>query len=175
MIKNTAKLIISFCLSALTFSCSQAKHDEMSEHNNAQEHKTMEDERSELDKRKLLKSKELVKHDNEIVSRGSHTITFNNEKYLYNGKELKKGSQVRGIHMSEIGTIKGTFVVVTHDENLNALFNSKVKIAENTYRLTPIETEDLMTVYHQLLNDKSIVKVELEVMYNGKKEQAATH
>lgn len=162
-------LVVGFCLGALAVSCSQAEHKDPSE-NKTSDKKLLESvNKAYIDKNKVVESKR-----NENVDRpallGKKMVSFNGEKYLFNGEKLRKGSQVRSIHMSEIGTVKGTFVVVAKtDEILDVPFKNKTKIAKDTFRLIPAKTDDVMAIYNELLLNESIVRVELEVVYNGGK------
>ena len=78
--------------------------------------------------------------------------------------------------MSESGKIKGSIVVVVKQgETLEIPLKSTTKIAKNTFRLIPAQSDDLMTVYKTLLSNKSITIVELEVVYNGKESDALAY
>jgi len=172
-VKKIKILVVGFCLSALAVSCSKSEHEKVSEINKSDE-KTLTS-RNELNKvesrDKSLKS--VQKSTDKLPLLGKRTISFNGGKYLFEGEKLRKGSQVRNIHMSESGTVKGTIVIVAKSgETLDLEFKFKTKIAKDTFRIAPAETDDLMTVYNELLTNKAILIVELEVEYSGKKSDA---
>lgn len=94
------------------------------------------------------------------------TVLINYEKYLFTGEKLKKGSELRNIHMSEKATVKGTFVIIVKPSFItNEHIEKKILIAKNTYRLIPKKADDLLLIYHDLLSDVTIEKVELELLY----------
>lgn len=168
-------LIISFLFSALVVSCSQSEQVEIVE----QEQKSLDVKESKLsneahtNKSKIVTvraTKEELKEKPPLSKpQGERSVFFNGEKYLFTGGKLQKGSQVRNINMSESATIKGTLVVVVKaSEIVDISLKHKVEIAKDTYRLTPNETDDLMTIYHELLAHKSIFSVELELLYGAK-------
>lgn len=167
MRKNNT-LVVGFCLSALAVSCSQAEHKDLSENKISGEKPLESVNKAYIDKNKIVESK-INKNVERPALLGKKTVSFNGEKYLFNGEKLRKGSQVRSIHMSEIGTVKGTFVVVVAKKGgiLDVPFKNKTKIAKDTFRLVPIQTDDLMAAYNELLLKDSIAIVELEVVYNG--------
>ena len=167
--KKDKLLILGFCLSALVVSCSKSEREDVSESNDSNEKLLKSDNETHIDKSKIVTKKGLEKNTERAALVGKRTISFNGEKYLFDGKNLRKGSKVRNIYMSETGTIKGTFVVVAKaGEILDLSFKSKTKIAKDTFRLIPAQADDLMTIYNELLLNKSIAIVELEVMYSGK-------
>jgi len=175
-VKNNRVLVVGFCLSALVASCSQSEHQEVSESKNTDEKLLQSDKETHSDKSKRATKEELGKNKERPILLGKRTISFNGEKYLFEGEKLQKGSQVRNIHMSEKGTVKGTFVVVAKaGEILDLSFKSKTKIAKDTFRLIPAKTDDLMPIYNALILNKSIARVELEIVYSGKQNDKATY
>tara|TARA_R110001592_G_scaffold55647_3_gene169902 strand:+ start:7891 stop:8418 length:528 start_codon:yes stop_codon:yes gene_type:complete len=167
-VKKDKLLILAFCLSALLVSCSQSEHEEVPESKSFDEKPLKSDDNAYIDESKITAIKKVEKNTERAALVGKRTISFNGEKYLFDEKKLRKGSKVRNIYMSETGTIKGTFVVVAKaGEILDLSFKSKTKIAKDTFRLIPAQADDLMTIYNELLLNKSIAIVELEVMYSG--------
>lgn len=176
MIKKNKGLLIGVCLSVLIVSCSQSESEKVPENKKSVQEplKPINEEITNKNKVEMLKRlKENIAKETPI---GVRTITLNGEKYLFEGEKLQKGTQVRNIHMSEFGTIKGTFVVVLMEGVTPDLsFKHKEKIAKDTFRLTPAKADDLMTIYKELLVNKSIVTVEMEVSYSGEKSGTATY
>lgn len=161
--KKNKILVVGFLLSTLVVSCSQSKHEKISENKSSDEKVLKSDNETYIGKSKDIK----IENVERSKLLGQRTISFNGEKYLFDGEKLRKGSQVRNIHMSEQGRIKGTFVIVVKaGEILNLPFKSKTKIAKDTFRLIPAQDDDLMTAYKQLLADKNLIRVELEVDYS---------
>ena len=167
--KKDKLLILAFCLSALLVSCSQSEHEEVPESKSFDEKPLKSDDNAYIDKSKITAIKKVEKNIEQPALLGKRTISFNGEKYLFDGEKLRKGSKVRNINMSESGRIKGSIVVVAKaGEILDLSFKSKTKIAKDTFRLIPAQADDLMTIYNELLLNKSIAIVELEVMYSGR-------
>lgn len=172
--KNDKTLIIGFCLCALAVSCSQSESEKIPENKNTEQALTTSVNKNDNNRRATIK--EVEKSVEKPVLLGKRTIAFNGEKYIYEGEKLRKGSRVRNIHMSEYGTVKGTFVVVAKaGKTLDLAFKRKTKIAKDTYRLMPSKTDDLMTIYNELLLNDSIAIVELEIGYSSKKSGAAEY
>ncbi len=162
-------LVAGLCLSVLAVSCSQSEHEEISEPTSSGEQLRKSNDGTYLDKSNIA-SKNNIKKSTLL---GKKTISFNGEKYLFDGDKLKKGSLVRNIYMSESGRIKGTIVIVVKaGEILNISIKNKKKIAKDTFRLVPEQTDDLMAIYNKLLINDSIAIAELEVVYSGKESGA---
>lgn len=97
-------------------------------------------------------------------------LSINKEKFELKSAELKKGAKVFNLLMSEAGTIKGTFAVVTkgsaalkeikHTREIN-------KIAQKTYRLTPEDGVSFTGYYKFLLSLEILELVEMEIDYSG--------
>lgn len=174
--KKNSVLIISLCLSALIASCSQSEHKEEVKSDDFNTKIMTSTNENDIDKSIRATKKELEKKDMPRTITGKKSITLNGEKYIYTDEKLQKGSEVRHLNMSEFGTVKGTFVVVLKaGEVLDVSFKHTNKIAKDTYRITPSQADDLMTAYNQLLVNKSIARVELEIVYSGKTSGAATY
>lgn len=174
--KNNSVLVISFCLGFLMTSCSQSEQKEVLAADSAEEQVIISTDKNKHDKNTRATKKEIVAKQTTSIKQGKKSISFNGEKYIFTGTKLEKGSEVRHIKMSEHGTVKGTFVVITKpDEMLDTPYKNITKIAKNTFRITPQKTDDLMTVYNQLLANKSITRVELEVVYSGRNGAAARY
>lgn len=174
--KNNNVLIVGFFLSVLIVSCSQSAIEEVSDNKSYEEKRLKSANETHIDKNTSATKKELEKNKDRPTLFGNRTVSFNGEKYLVDGAKLRKGSQVRNIHMSEKGRIKGTFVVVLKaGETLDISFKSMTKIAKDTFRLIPAQTDDLMAIYNELLLNKSIARVELEIVYSGEKSDVATY
>lgn len=170
IVKNNKILIVGFCLGVFAVSCSKSEPEKVSKSRDLDETRLESVKEANKDKGKTAAIKKLEKNSEQPVLLGARTISFNGEKYLFDGGKLRKGSQVRNIHMSEKGTVKGTFVVVAKaGEILDVSFKSKIKIAKDTFRLIPKQTDDLMTIYNALLLNESVAIVELEVVYSGEK------
>gem|GEM_PF-2055203 len=168
--------IIAFCFSVLLASCSQSKQEEVIENKSADKETLAISKKDNIDEKQLTTKEKLVKSLEKPHLLAKRTISINGEKYIVEGEKFIKGTLVRNIHMSEKGRVKGTFVIVTKAVSaLEQQFKSKVKIAKDTFRLTPENTDDLMTIYKQLLRNKSIDLVELEIEYSGAKDKAATY
>ena len=176
MVRNNIVLIVGFCLSILTVSCSQSEPENVSKNDGVDERTIKSNNEVYIEKSKITALKGIEKNIEKPTSLGKKTISFNGEKYIFDGKKLRKGSKVRNINMSESGRIKGSIVVVVKaDETLDVPFKSKTKIAKNTYRLIPAQTDDLMIVYKELMSNKSITIVELEVIYSGNEKEALAY
>ena len=172
--KNNKTLIIGFCFCALAVSCSQSEPEKTPENKNTEQALTTSVNKNDSSRRATIK--EVEKSVEKPGLLGQRTIAFNGEKYIYEGEKLRKGSRVRNIHMSEYGTVKGTFVVVAKTgKTLDLAFKRKTKIAKDTFRLLPAKTDDLITIYNDLLLNESIAIVELEVGYSGKKKEMLEH
>ena len=173
MLKQNKSLVVGFCLSALAVSCSQSEPDKESERKKSDGKLIESADETYIDTNKRVTKNGLKKNIEQLSVLGKKTISFNGGKYLFDGKKLRKGSQVRHVNMSESGRVKGSFVVVTKaGGTLGVSFKSKTKIAKNTFRIIPAQTDDLMTVYKELLSNQSITLVELEVVYSGKESGA---
>lgn len=180
--KNNDNLIVSFCFCFcfcfcfLITSCSQSEHKTVSEAGNTQEEVILSSNTIQHDENTRATKEEIEAKQATSIKKGKRSISFNGEKYIFMGTKLQKGSKVRQINMSEQGTVKGTFVVITKpDEILDIPYKNITKIAKNTVRITPKNTDDLMAVYNELLANKSITRVELEVVYSGRKGAAARY
>lgn len=169
--KNNKIFLVGFCLGALAISCSQSESEQIPKKKNTDE--PLLTSVNENDKLKLATIKTVDKKVVQPRLSGKRTIAFNGEKYLYDGGKLRKDSRVRNIHMSEYGTVKGTFVVVVKTgKTLDLAFKRKTKIAKDTFRITPGKVDDLMTIYHELLLNEALAIVELEVGYSRKNSKA---
>jgi hypothetical protein len=164
-VKNKNVLILGLFLSALVVSCSQSEREEASK-NETSKNKALtlknvpHQDKSEI-KQELEKSRE------KPILSNKKTISLNGEKYLIEDEKLQKGSQVRNIHMSEKGRIKGTFVVITKTGKVAGIsLKNKVKIAKDTFRLIPMQNDNLLDIYKTLLADKSLSRVEMEIDYS---------
>jgi hypothetical protein len=156
---------MGFFLSALVVSCSQSEHEEASKNEAAENKPLILENVPHQDKSKI--KQELEKKREKPILSHKRTISLNGEKYLFEDEKLQKGSQVRNIHMSEKGRIKGTFVVITKTEKIAGIsFKSKTKIAKDTFRLIPMQNDDLLDIYKILLADKSLIRVEIEIDYS---------
>ncbi len=166
------RLLIGFCMVAAVISCSQSEPDNVSEKNNVQQQVQTPVKGNSPNKPIAIKS---TKHNVVKPSlSGKTTISVNGDKYIVEGGKLRKGSRVQSIHMSEYGTVTGAFVVVAKPGKIpNLSFKRKTKIAKDTFRVVPTKTDDLMTIYHELLLNESISIVEMEISYHGKKSDAA--
>ena len=179
--KKNNILIVSLFFNLLISSCSQSNTESVQTDNLADEKAAkLNNEIVIANNNEPLKNSSvknsLMKKTKESTKKKSKTLFFNGEKYLFNGDKLKKGSQVRSIHLSEKASVRGTFVVVTKVENItNVSINTKIKIAKDTFRITPTNTDDLMAVYKELVLNDSITRVELELVYSGKRNNAAEY
>jgi hypothetical protein len=178
-VKKNNIWVVSFCLSTLVVSCSQSEQEKI-EYKQVETKELNSSNKVYLDKNPAMKIEGIEKNIEQAKlvdhNLSNKTLSFNGEKYLYDGKNLRKGSEVRNIYMSEKGRVKGTFVIVAKAEKiLTIAVKSQTKIAKNTFRLVPQQTDDLMTFYHQLLLNKSIVSVELEVDYSRALTDAAEY
>lgn len=170
--------MVVFCLSVFAVSCSQSEqeHTEVSSSKNSDEKTLKSIKKAQIDKSKFVTKEGLQENIERPEFLTNRTISFNGEKYLFEGKKLQKGSKVRNIHMSEYGTVKGTFVIVAKaGTTLDLSLISKTKIAKDTFRITPAKTDNLMTIYNELILNESIAIVELEVGYSGKKRIMAEY
>ncbi|WP_353537961.1 hypothetical protein [Colwellia sp. KU-HH00111] len=169
---NKHRLLIGFCMVATVVSCSQSEPDNVSENNNRQQQVQTPVKDNSPSKPIAIKA---TKHN--VIKpnlSGKTTISVNGDKFIVEGGNLRKGSRVRSIHMSEYGTVTGAFVVVAKPGKIpNLSFKRKTKIAKDTFRVIPTKTDDLMSIYHELLLNESISIVELEISYQGKKSDAA--
>ncbi len=76
--------------------------------------------------------------------------------------------------MSEYGTVKGTFVVISKGSGKFLVFAHTKKItpiAKNTYRLEPEDGFDFNEYYRSLLNSARFEQVEMEIDYSQKSRQ----
>ncbi|QBG35356.1 hypothetical protein [Litorilituus sediminis] len=103
---------------------------------------------------------------------GKKTISFNGEKFEYNGGLVTKGTKLFNFLMAEHGMVKGSFVVVTKaNTKLNTLpveLKAKAKLAKDTYRIIPLKGGNLQATYKQLKANKQLLQVELEIDYSPK-------
>ena len=167
--------MIGFSLSMLVTACSQSKQEEVAESKSTDKGTPTINKKNYPDKSELAKKDELVQGIEESRLITKSTISLNGEKYIIEGGILRQGAVVQNINMSEKGRVKGTFVIVTKSNLvLEPTFKSKMKIAKDTFRLTPMNTDDLKVAYKQLLRNKSIDLVELEIEYSGAKGNRAT-
>lgn len=165
--KNKNVLITGFFLSALVVSCSQSEREEAPKNETSENKPLILENVPHQDKSKIKIKQESEQSRDKPVMSNKRTISLNGEKYLFEDEKLQKGSQVRNIHMSEKGRIKGTFVVITKTgEIADISFKSKTKIAKDTFRLLPMQSDDLLNIYKILLADKSLTRVEIEIDYS---------
>ena len=98
------------------------------------------------------------------------TLTINGEKFEVNSAVLTKNSMLLNLSMKEKGRAKGSFVVITQADTALNIKGLKLKysnkIAKDTFRLVPVQGENLLVIYQQLLADKSLTRVELEIDYS---------
>lgn len=171
--KSASVLIKSICLSVFIASCSQSDHKAVVANQDANDKTATSVTENDFDISVRATKKEVEKKPVVSIKQTKKTISINGEKYIYTDDKLEKGSEVRNIKMSESGKIKGTFIVVAKaGELLEVSFKHKSIIAKDTYRITPKPTDDLITVYNQLLSNESLTRVELEVLYSKIKEAA---
>jgi len=156
---------MGFFLSALIVSCSKSEREEAAKNEVAENKPLILENVPHQDKSKI--KQELERNRDKPILSHKRTISLNGEKYLFEDEKLQKGSQVRNIHMSEKGRVKGTFVVITKAGKIADIsFKSKTKIAKDTYRLIPMQNDDLLDIYKTLLADKSLIRVEIEIDYS---------
>lgn len=172
MMRDNKIIIVGFLLSTLVVSCSQSEPKKVSANKNLAVKQVESVDETSVGKSKLDGQKKVEKKKEHTALLGKRTVSFNGEKYLFDGRKLQQGSKVRGIHMSESGRVKGSIVVVVKEGKILDIsfmnFKSKTKIAKNTFRLIPNQTDDLLTVYKKLSSNNSISIAELEIVY-GKK------
>jgi hypothetical protein len=166
-VKNKNILILGFLLSAFIISCSQSEREEVSKNKNLENKPLILENVPHQDKSKIKIKQESEKNQVKPLLSYKKTISLNGEKYLFEDEKLQKGSQVRNIHMSEKGKIRGTFVVITKTGKIADIsFKSKTKIAKDTFRLIPMQNDDLLDIYKMLLADKNLIRVEIEIDYS---------
>jgi len=174
LLKQNKSLVVGFCLSALLVSCSHSAHEEVLENNSLDEGFFKSGSKTHIEKNKQATRESLGRNKEQSTLLGKRTLSFNGEKYLFDGEKLRKGSQVRNIYMSEKGMVKGTFVIVAKAGEIPDIsFKRMTKIAKDTFRIIPIYTDDLMLIYNEFLLNESIVRVELEIVYGGKSSNTA--
>jgi len=100
-------------------------------------------------------------------------IALNNEKFELLSDQFIKGAKVFNVLMAEQGLIRGTFIVIIKEdksiEQLSGVKNT-VKIAKDTYKITPSSNDDLLEFYHSLLDSNLLKRVEIEIDYSGKRK-----
>lgn len=163
-------LILSFSL-VMAVGCgseesSEDKGTEISEPAiNLAEEKQQEQGDSKVSKKELLEGKVLTKRAKK------RSVSINKEKFTTIEQELGLGSKVYNIAMREYGTIKSTVVVVgdvSKDELMSHYeAGAAVKIAENTYRISPKIETSVYEFYKGLLKFDELTTVELEIDYSG--------
>jgi hypothetical protein len=104
-------------------------------------------------------------------------ITLNGGKFTLHSESFGKGSKVYNTQMREYGLVKGSIVVVslkpTSAEALDYSNVGVVKIAKNTFSLSPDNTVELMAFYKSLIKSKRFSVVEMQIDYSPIKETAA--
>jgi len=169
-IKQRLFLIIPFICVTFLFACSQAeqKNSPVEVKKNQQVTKV---ENVALQKNKEERQKKLKLQENKTSSDfRKRTFSINGDKHESNDGVLTKNSILLNLSMYEAGRVKGSFIVVTiagkklNLESVEVKYSSK--IAQDTFRLVPVQGDDLMAVYKMLLADKSLVLVELEIDYS---------
>lgn len=108
----------------------------------------------------LAKREGVLKQQN-----GTRSIHLNNEKFKLLSAEVTQGAKVYNILMKELGTIKGSIIVVTVDSALPLTIKGS-KIAKQTYRLYPTNKSSLYEFYKELDKDSKYSTVELEIDYS---------
>jgi hypothetical protein len=171
---NNIKIIVVACFSLILISCSKSEQSNILETKRNDEKNLKIKNSPSKEVIEVLAKDRLKKRADNAASIKERSVSINGEKFLYEGK-LEKGTQVRNIHMSEKGRIRGSIVIVVNPgETLSLAFNNQTKIAKDTYRLIPEKTEDLMTIYKELMQNKSITIVELEIDYSRENSRKAT-
>lgn len=100
----------------------------------------------------------------------NNNILLNKQKFELISEKLIKGAKVFNLTLSEPGTVKGTFVVISNNAEKLTSFDSTAEINEiekNTYRLIPKEGVDFLKYYKSLLGKKQFQRVEIEIDYSG--------
>jgi len=180
-VKKKALVSISVCaaFSLGTIACSPAKSSvsvAKPSENQATEHKT----NTEQPSNDLTAS---VQHTQVKVEQkvkpifGKRMVTFNGEKFEYQGGSIHQGTKLFNLAMASTGFVKGSFVVVTKPETtLNLVpvaVKSQQKIAKDTYRIVPVKGKRLEPIYRLLLANDNLSRVELEIDYSAKSKDAA--
>ncbi|MCP4320406.1 MAG: hypothetical protein GY787_00810 [Alteromonadales bacterium] len=163
-------LLISLIFATSLLACSQAdKKSSATEVTNTEQVIKVEQsitQKEEVPSRKQLK----LEGNKNIPTHRKRTLTINGEKFAVNSAVLTKNSVVFNLNMKEKGRVKGSFVVITQPDKalnikgLNLKYSNK--IAKDTFRLVPVQGENLLVIYQQLLADKSLTRVELEIDYS---------
>ncbi len=102
-------------------------------------------------------------------------LLINDEKFELMSKTFKKGAKVHNLSMGEYGTVKGSLVIVSANSSLDKLRQLSIlkekytinQIAKDTYRLQPVELDDIYNLYQNLLKESSFSVVEMEIDYSG--------
>ncbi|MFT5758237.1 MAG: hypothetical protein ACI9LM_002976 [Alteromonadaceae bacterium] len=114
----------------------------------------------------------------ELSKEHSHkrSMILNGEKFTLHAASFNQGSKVYNIQMREYGLVKGSIVVVStqpmHVDELRSPMTKVVKIAKNTFRLTPEKTVELISFYKDLITSKRFSVVEMEIDYSPIKTTA---
>jgi hypothetical protein len=108
--RNNNVLIVGFCLSALVVACAQPEHEGVSTYEAVSESKSLgsksgdqkllkSSDETPIDKIKMVIRNKQEKNTERPTLLGKRTIFLNDEKYIFEGEKLQKGSKVRNIHM----------------------------------------------------------------------------
>ncbi|GAA6204614.1 hypothetical protein [Thalassotalea sp. SU-HH00458] len=118
-----------------------------------------------------LKSKNLSIDKKLVDKNQKKSLLINGEKLIVHSAVLAKGTKVYSPSIQQVGIVKGNIVVVTSTFDINQLtaaykISSITEIAENTFQLTPDDSEDLYRFYQSLQNAPEIEQVELSIDYS---------
>lgn len=118
-----------------------------------------------------VSKKALITGANSIKSSNRRSVSINKEKFTTVERELAHGSKVYNVSMREYGTLKSTVVIVGNvaKDKLTSHYGAQtvVKIAKDTYRLSPNAGLTVYEFYNGLLELKELTTVELEIDYSG--------
>jgi hypothetical protein len=151
----------------LTTACSSDKVDDI-QNPNAMPVETSTSMSVVQEPKSISKSKDLVVVKDSPSLNKTHSYKLNGQKFTSNTDLLVKGSPVSSPTMSEVGVLKGSFVIITKKIVQLPLGYQVDKIAKETYRLTPLDTQDgLYALYSDLLKNANFTRVEIEIDFSG--------
>lgn len=105
-------------------------------------------------------------------------LVINGSKFEAPAKTLSKGDVVTDLSMYEKAKVTGDLVVVTSDENFDiGVFKPSYKvrsIAKATFRLTPIQSSNLLLDYKKLKQLPGVKQVEVQLDYSPVDDGKAT-
>lgn len=111
-----------------------------------------------------------IKNINPFELKKTRLLTINNQKFEFNGKKLTTSSKIRSIRTSQIGSISGSFIILSKERPTPAVLGLPINddaslVSPNTWRFTANRGTDFLALYKQL--ESKYKKVEMSIKYGG--------